>query len=119
MADRVGDREAEAAKRRVVATRGTLVRVQDDSPLGGEEHPGAVDVEGLLDAQAEQVTGDRLDRHPQLGAAEEAEVALTDGVRARILVRVVCHGHVHPVRLGAGRKEAVYLVGLFRGWLCG
>ena len=62
------------------------MRVQDDSPLLREAHPGAVDVEGLLDAQAEQVARDRLDRHRQLGAAEEAEVALTDGVRTRLLV---------------------------------
>ena len=109
VADLVGDREAEAAERRVVAAADALVRVQHDAALGGQEHPRAVDVPALLDAQAEEVLRDRLDRHRQPLTAEEVEVSLADGMRARILV-CRCHRHAHPLRSGAACKEPVYLV---------
>ena len=55
VADLVGDREAEAAERRIVAADDALLSVQHDPALGRQEHPGAVDVPALLNAQAEEV----------------------------------------------------------------
>ena len=90
-------------------------RVQHDAALGGQEHPRAVDLPRLLDAQAEQVARDRLHRHRQLGAAEETEVALADGVRARILVlrrhnAPILSGQALPVKSMSSSRMAGWAI---------
>ena len=80
----VGDREAVAAGRGFAVRR--LRRVDDDQPLRGDEHPGAVAEVALLDPQAEQVLGDRLDRHGDLVRGEGGEVLRPELVRAWVRV---------------------------------
>ena len=82
VAELVGDREAVAAGRGVAVRR--LRRVDDDQPLRGDEHPGAVAEVALLDPQAEQVLGDRLDRHGDLVRGEGYEVLRPELVRAGV-----------------------------------
>jgi hypothetical protein len=95
VANLVRDREPVATQRRVVAR--ALGGVQQDVPLGGQQHPGAVaELPALLDAQAEQILGDPLYRDRQLLTTEQVHVSLADGVRARVLV--LRHRHVHHRR---------------------
>jgi len=73
----------------VVAAGGAFNSVQNDQALRGKKEPGAVpEVPPLVDPQAEQVLGDRLDRHRQLVAAEGGVVSLAQPVRARFVVRI-------------------------------
>ena len=82
VAELVGDREAVAAGRRLA--RHGLGGVDDDQPLGGDQHPGAVAEVALLDPQAEEVLGDRLDRDGDLVHVEGREVLRAELVRARV-----------------------------------
>ena len=82
VAELVGDREAVAAGRGLAAHR--LRRVDDDQPLRRDQHPRALAQVGLLDPQAEEVLGDRLDRHRDLVAAESGEIAVAELVGARV-----------------------------------
>ena len=76
MADLVGQREAPA--------RRGLVRSQDDPPLGRDEQARAVELFVLLDVEAEQVLGDRLDRDGQVRGGEGRMEPVPKGVGARI-----------------------------------
>src|SRR6476469_5049236 len=84
MAELVGDREALAADRDVAGRR--LRRVDVDQPVGRKQHPRALTEVALLDPQAEQVLGDRLDRHRDLLARERGEVLRPERVRAWVAV---------------------------------
>jgi hypothetical protein len=59
------DREATAGLR--------FSPVHEDQALGREEHPAHLELH-LFDFEAEEVYGDRLHRHRELGAAEELAV---------------------------------------------
>jgi hypothetical protein len=60
-----------------------LRRVHADETLDRDQHPRALAEVFLLDPQAEQVLGDRLDRHRDLVAAVRGEVAVAELVRPR------------------------------------
>ena len=80
----VGDRKAVAATRGLAAHR--LGRVDDDQPLGRDQHPRALPQLGSLDPQAEQVLGDRLDRYRDLLAAVDGEMTVAELVGAWVAI---------------------------------
>ena len=79
----VGDREAVATERRIVARR--LVCVEHDRPLLREQDARVLEIPRALDAEAKQVLGDRLHRDGHGITRIRGEVPLAELVGARVV----------------------------------
>jgi hypothetical protein len=87
MAQLVGDRESETAKRRIVTAGGMLGGIENDQAFSREQKARRLaKIPPLLDPEAEKVFRDRLDGNGDLGAAERLNIPGPNGVRAGVCV---------------------------------